>query len=114
MSDNKLGIASLVLGAAALFFPWAFCLIINYLQAYTISIPLPIVWFVSLPAGIAGIILSKKQRKIKPSKTATVGLVLSLISVVINGITLSLWIIFGLLWIWLYSPPFGLGSSLHY
>ena len=68
--SNSLAIVGLVLGIISIVFPW-----------------IPYLTYVALPAGIVGIVLSAKGRKIGNGKgMATAGLVLSIIGVVLSGI----------------------------
>lgn len=68
--SNTLAVVGLILGIVSIVFPW-----------------IPYIGFLALPAGIVGIILSAKGRKVPTGKgMATAGLVLSIIGVVLSGI----------------------------
>lgn len=74
-NNNGLGIAALVLGIISIVFCWAAVF--------------------GLAAGISGLILSIKQRKISSDGITTAGLVTSIIGTIFSSIYLVFWIFLG-------------------
>ncbi|MFH1683058.1 MAG: hypothetical protein ABIA37_04640 [Candidatus Woesearchaeota archaeon] len=73
--SNGIGIASLVLGIVSIVFCWAAVF--------------------GLAAGILGLILSMKQRKICSNGIATAGFVTSIIGTIFSAIYVVFWILLG-------------------
>ncbi|MFH1181422.1 MAG: hypothetical protein V1702_00520 [Candidatus Woesearchaeota archaeon] len=97
--DNKLGIASLVLGIIGVIMPFLGYLAskLRFFSGENLYHNIVIDFFIvvvlcilGLGCGIAGIILSKRQKNIRRSGLSTAGLVLGIIAIIINGILLAI------------------------